>query len=240
MVQNMSKKFIVPKHLALIPDGNRRWCKLYKLNLLHGYNNGIKKFIDFSIWLKELGSSSVTVWALSTENIKNRSKMELNILYGLYIRTSYDKKIIKKLNDNSTKVIIIGNMKKLPYKVVKALAHLEKVTKRNKDFTINLLVAYGGKEDILYAVKHIVKDKIKNKLKQINEEIVEKYIQTASIPNPDLIIRTSGELRMSGFLPWQSSYSELYFSKKYWPDFDQKDLKKALMDFSTRQRRYGK
>lgn len=240
MVQDMREKFIVPKHLALIPDGNRRWSRSHKLNLLQGYNTGIKKFVDFSVWLKKLGALSVTVWTLSTENIKNRSQRELNILYKLYIKTSYDKKIIKKLNDNETKVVIIGNTKIIPLKVMGALNHLQRVTKKNNKFTINLLIAYGGKEDIIYAVKRIVKDKIKKKITQINEEIIRRYIQTALIPDPDLIIRTSGELRMSGFLPWQSSYSELYFSKKYWPDFNQNDLRRIIMNFSKRQRRFGK
>jgi len=236
----MAEKFIVPKHLALIPDGNRRWSRSHKLNLLQGYNTGIKKFVDFSVWLKNMGASSVTVWTLSTENIKNRSKRELNILYNLYIKTSYDKEIIKVLNDNDTKVLIIGNTKIIHLKVMKALNNLQKITRKNSKFTINLLIAYGGKEDIIYAIKHIVKAKIKNKITKINEEIIRKYIQTTLIPDPDLIIRTSGEIRTSGFLPWQSSYSELYFSKKYWPDFNQNDLKRVIMNFSKRQRRFGK
>lgn len=236
----MRRNLNVPDHLALIPDGNRRWSRSNKLNLLYGYDMGIKKFVEFSIWLKELGSSTVTVWALSTENIKNRSKRELDVLYKLYIKASYDKSILDKLKKNGARVVVIGNMSKLPKNVVSALGHLQSVTRNNNKFTINILVAYGGREDIIYAAKRMVKDRITKKINQINSKIIRSYMMTSTLSDPDLIIRTSGELRTSGFLPWQSSYSELYFSKKYWPDFDRSDLKKAIMEFSARQRRYGK
>ncbi len=236
----MQRMLNVPDHLALIPDGNRRWSRSRRLNLLYGYDIGIKKFVDFSMWLKELGSSTVTVWALSTENIKNRSKSELNVLYRLYIKASYDSSILDKLKRNGAKVVVIGNMSKLPKNVVKALEHLERVTRSNNKFTINILIAYGGREDIIYAAKRMVRDRIARKINQINSKIIRSYMMTAALSDPDLIIRTSGELRTSGFLPWQSSYSELYFSKKYWPDFNRDDLKKAIREFSARQRRYGR
>ncbi len=234
------KRISAPKHLALIPDGNRRWSKSHSLSLSMGYDLGIKKFVDFSIWLKDFGASTVTVWALSTENIKNRSKSELSVLYGLYRKASYDNKIISKLEKNDTRVIVTGELDQIPKPVRKALEHIEKITSKHKSFTINLLIAYGGKDDILHAVKNLIKAKAANKIKEINESIIGKYMITSAIPNPDLIIRTSGELRTSGFLPWQSSYSEFYFSKKYWPDFSIKDLKTAIKDYTYRQRRYGK
>jgi undecaprenyl diphosphate synthase len=240
MVDNNRKLSVAPKHLALIPDGNRRWSKSHRLSLSNGYESGIKKFVDFSIWLRGFGASTVTVWALSTENIKNRSGTELSVLYRLYKKASYDKDIISKLEKNDTKVVVTGELDKIPSGVRKALKHIEQITSKNKSFTINLLIAYGGRDDILHAVKDIVKAKATNKIKQINESIIEKYMISSAIPNPDLIIRTSGEFRTSGFLPWQSSYSELYFSKKYWPDFNIRDLKTAIKDYSYRQRRYGK
>jgi undecaprenyl diphosphate synthase len=236
----MQKRVTVPKNFAIIPDGNRRWSKSHRMSLANGYKQGIEKFVDFSIWLKRLGASTVTVWALSTENIENRSSIELSILYKLYKKASYDKKLIDLLNKNETKVVVIGNMRRLPSDVVLALKHLQNVTKKNAKFTINLLIAYGGRDDILYAAKRLLNDSINKKIKVINERILQSYMMTAGIPEPDIIIRTSGELRTSGFLPWQSSYSELYFSKKYWPDFGIDDLKAAISDFSSRQRRYGK
>lgn len=236
----MRKGLTVPKNFAIIPDGNRRWSKSHRMNLAEGYKQGINKFVDFSIWLKRLGASTVTVWALSTENIENRSKMELSILYRLYKKASYDRKLINLLNKNETRVVVIGNMRRLPSDVVMALKHLERVTRMNTKFTINLLIAYGGKDDILYAAKRLVNDSINKKISRINERVLQSYMMTSGVPEPDIIIRTSGELRTSGFLPWQSSYSELYFSKKYWPDFGINDLKAAISDFSSRQRRYGK
>jgi undecaprenyl diphosphate synthase len=240
---NMGKKSnagagSVPSHVALIPDGNRRWSGLHKFALFRGYDNGVKKFIDFSIWAKGFGIKTLTVWALSTENIKSRSRVELGALYGLYVRTATDPKILEKLRSNGAKVKVIGNLGMLPTRVAKALRHLEKRTEAYKDFTINLLVGYGGRDDLLYAFRGL--DRTAGSAGSMDEDFVRQHIRTASVPDVDLIIRTSGEMRLSGFLPWQSDYSELYFAKKYWPDFERKDLVKALKVFAQRQRRFGK
>ncbi len=231
-------KLIIPKHLALIPDGNRRWAKQNRMNLLRGYSFGIKKFVEFSVWLKSIGASSLTVWALSTDNIQKRSAVELNVLYKLYIKAATDKKIIKTLNENKARITIIGNRSLLPKKVDQALRSIEEKTKMYNDFYINILVAYGGREDILYAVKRLLSDRVSPSALTYSE--VKSSLRTAQIEDPDLIIRTSGEKRLSGLLPWQSSYSELYFSKKYWPDFTKNDLENAVKEFSRRKRRYGK
>jgi undecaprenyl diphosphate synthase len=228
----------VPNHVALIPDGNRRWSGLHKFAIFRGYDNGVKKFIDFSVWAKGFGIKTLTVWALSTENIKSRSKVELGALYRLYVRTATDPKILEELRSNGAKVKVIGNLNMLPTKVAKALRYLEKKTAAYKDFTINLLVGYGGRDDLLYAFRGL--NGTTSNMASMNEEYVRQHIRTASVPDVDLIIRTSGEMRLSGFLPWQSDYSELYFAKKYWPDFERKDLVKALRVFAQRQRRFGK
>lgn len=230
----------VPKHLALIPDGNRRWSSTHRLQIFNGYQKGVKKFIDFTIWAKGFGVKTVTVWALSTENIKNRSTAELKVLYNLYINASKDPEILETLRANGAKVNIVGNSLLLPKKVKDALASLEERTKTYKDFTINLLIGYGGRDDILFAIKKIYNYAMKGKINDIDEALVNSNIRTADLPDVDFIIRTSGEMRLSGFLPWQSDYSELYFAKKYWPDFNKKDLEKALQDFSERQRRFGR
>ena len=236
---NSKKLKYVPEHLALIPDGNRRWSSSHKLQLLNGYHMGVRKFVDVSIWAKGFGVKTLTVWALSTENIKNRSKTEMGILYRLFVNAAYDPAIYQLLKDNNARIKIIGNSNLLPKKVKLALQSIENKTKRYTDFTINLLIGYGGRDDMLYAFKKIYNYAIQGKINGITEDIVNENMRTASIPDVDFIIRTSGEMRLSGFLPWQSGYSELYFAKKYWPDFGKKDLEKALKVFSERQRRFG-
>jgi undecaprenyl diphosphate synthase len=230
----------VPAHLALIPDGNRRWASTNGKGIINGYALGIKKFVDFSLWLKAFGVRTLTVWALSLDNIEQRKSMELNILYDLYIKASKDKKLLDKLEECGAKVNVIGKTEVLPKKVREALESVERRTREYKDFTINLLVAYGGRADLIEALKKAAVATKGSYVANITEENVKNNLMTASIPDADLIIRTSGEKRLSGFLPWQSNYSELYFSKKYWPDFGRTDLKRALVEFSDRHRRFGK
>jgi undecaprenyl diphosphate synthase len=229
----------VPQHVALIPDGNRRWSRSHKFKLYSSYSLGIEKFINFSIWAKSFGVKTLTVWALSTENISNRSRGELSILYRLYTRMANDKKIFDTLKRNGARIIVIGNLSKVPKPVRTALYGLERRTKTFKELSINILIGYGGRDDIIHAVKRIISDR-RMKIRNINENLIRAYLRTAALPDADLIIRTSGETRLSGFLPWQSGYSELYFANKYWPDFGKKDLERALKYFSTRQRRFGK
>jgi undecaprenyl diphosphate synthase len=230
----------IPSHLALIPDGNRRWSKSNRLSIFTGYAKGVKKFIQFGTWAKSFGVETLTVWALSTENIKNRGKDELNGFYQLLINVTKDPEMLEMLDSNGARVQIIGNMQMIPKKVRIALKSLEARTKNYKDFTINMLVGYGGKDDIIHACKKVYNYAVQGKINAITEAMINESIRTASVPKVDLIIRTSGEQRLSGFLPWQSDYSELYFAKKYWPDFDKSDLEKALNTFSERKRRFGK
>lgn len=240
MTRRGNKKLTyVPKHLALIPDGNRRWSSAHKLTIFKGYQTGVDKFINFGMWAKGFGVSTLTVWALSTENVKNRSKTEINILYTLLIRWANDPGLLQRLKENNARVKIIGNLQLLPKQVKSALLSLERKTNIYKDFTINVLIGYGGKDDLLHAFKKAYDYVLKNKA-TLTESLVSKYMRTASLPEVDFIIRTSGEMRLSGFLPWQSDYSELYFAKKYWPDFNKNDLKVALKAFSERQRRFGR
>ena len=155
MVKSSARVRSVPSHVALIPDGNRRWSFLHRFELLKGYDRGAKKFADFSVWAKSFGIKTLTVWALSTENIRNRSKSDLAALYKVYINVANDPKILETLRKNGAKVIIVGNLSVLPVKVIKAFRHLENKTKTYKDFTINLLVGYGGRDDLLYAFRKL-------------------------------------------------------------------------------------
>lgn len=230
----------VPEHLALIPDGNRRWSSHHRLGLLNGYKRGVQKFVEFSIWAKGFGVKTLTVWALSTENIKNRSRIEISALYNLYVKAAKDPKMLDMLTSNHARIKIIGNTGLLPRKVRDALKSLEKKTEKYKEFTINLLIGYGGKDDLLYAFRKVYDYAVNGKINNITESVINSSMRTATIPDVDFVIRTSGEMRLSGFLPWQSDYSELYFAKKYWPDFNKKDLERALRVFSDRQRRFGK
>ena len=229
----------VPKTIALIPDGNRRWAKGHKLSVLSGYQLGVKKFIDFSEWCKDFGVKNITVWALSTENL-NRPKHELKVLFGLYKKAANDPKIFARLQKNNTKFNVIGNKSLLPDDVRIALEGLESRTSKNKERVINMLVGYGGKEDILHAAKEYAKSAIKiGKVFTLTDESFKKYLRSYAIPEIDFVIRTSNEERISGFLPWQISYSELYFADKYWPDFARGDLQKALSEYGRRVRRFG-
>ncbi|MGC8669913.1 MAG: polyprenyl diphosphate synthase [Candidatus Micrarchaeia archaeon] len=234
MATKMKPEVKVPYHIALIPDGNRRWARSHKIKFFNGYNLGVKKFVSFSIWAKALGVKVLTVWALSTENLKNRSKSELNILFKIYIKAAKSVEILKMLRENNAKVNVIGNLNLLPAEVRKALHSLERKTKNYSEFTINLLIGYGGREDLIYALRH------SKKSQTASDETFKSYLITSKVPDVDLIIRTSGEKRLSGFLPWQASYSELYFAKKYWPDFNKDDLRKAITNYSKRERRFGK
>lgn len=236
----MSKIENVPRHLALIPDGNRRWSKSKGLKLLSGYSTGIRKFIDFSIWSKEFGIKTLSVWALSTENIRNRSKSELSMFYNLFTKEASDPKILSDLVSNRVRVKVIGDTTMLPAQLKKALRKVEAKTRKFTDLTINLLIGYGGRDDIVHAARMAAMHAVRTGSTSISESDVKANLRTNSIADADLIIRTSGEKRLSGFLPWQSTYSELYFAKKYWPDFSKKDLKLALADYSRRQRRFGR
>jgi undecaprenyl diphosphate synthase len=236
----MSKIENVPRHLALIPDGNRRWSKSKGLKLLRGYSTGIRKFIDFSIWSKEFGIKTLSVWALSTENIHNRSKSELSMFYNLFTKEASDPKILSDLVSNRVRVKVIGDTTMLPAQLKKALRKVEAKTRKFTDLTINLLIGYGGRDDIVHAARMAAMHAVRTGSTSISESDVKANLRTNSIADADLIIRTSGEKRLSGFLPWQSTYSELYFAKKYWPDFSKKDLKLALADYSRRQRRFGR
>ncbi len=224
-----------PAHLAIIPDGNRRWSKQKNLNLLRGYSNGVRKFIEVSIWAKSFGVKMISLWALSTDNIRNRSRAELSTLYCLFIKATNDPDIIRMLKENNARVRVIGNTRILPKSLRAALRGLERRTRYYNSFFINILVGYGGREDIAYAANRIARNGGRFSCENIRENLM-----SANIPDVDMIIRTSGEARLSGLLPWQGAYSELYFSNKYWPSFTKNDLKTAIASFSRRERRFGR
>jgi undecaprenyl diphosphate synthase len=227
-----------PLHVAIIPDGNRRWSRTHRFQLQQGYSVGIQKIVDLCAWAKHQGVQTLSVWALSTENITGRSKGELRLLYELYIKAAKDKKLLKQLEDNQARITVIGDMRLLPKRLKAALQGLEEKTKMYQQLSINLLVGYGGRDDIIYAARSLLAQKIQGD--DIDDDAIKAELRTANIPDVDLIIRTSGERRLGGFLPWQSNYSELYFARKYWPDFGKQDLKRAIDAYRRRQRRFGR
>ncbi|PJE69598.1 MAG: di-trans,poly-cis-decaprenylcistransferase [Candidatus Staskawiczbacteria bacterium CG10_big_fil_rev_8_21_14_0_10_38_10] len=225
----------VPQHIVLFPDGNRRWAKKHGLPTLKGHFRGKDNLRGFLTWCKNKGVKVITVFGFSTENW-NRSRKEIDYLMNLFERyLSEDKEIFQ---ENGVRVRIIGQKKRLPKSLQKVVTEIEGLTKNNKDFYLNLAVSYGGKWDILQAVQKIIKDRISTE--KINEELFENYLSTAGLPVPDLVIRAGGEMRLSNFVIWQAAYSELYFSKKLWPEFTEKDLDRALEEYNLRQRRFGR
>jgi len=230
----MNKK--IPNHIVLFPDGNRRWAKKKNWPALKGHQQGYQKLEDFLKWCQKKGVKILTVFGFSTENWK-RSKEEVDYLMKLFEGALSKKEKIEKFQKARVRVRIIGEKEKLSKSLQKVIANIEKVTRDNSDFYLNLAVSYGGRWDIVQAIKRIVSQKIP--IEDINEELVEGFLSTAGLPEPDLIIRAGGEKRFSNFVLWQAAYSELYFSPKLWPDFDERDFQKAIDDYASRQRRFG-
>lgn len=227
----------IPDAVGIIPDGNRRWARRHQLSFFSGYHYGVQKFIDFSEWCKEFGVKNISVWALSTENI-NRSRAEVAALFNIYRKFAKDRNLIDKLHRNETKFVVVGDRKLLPGDLSRSLAAIEKATGAYDTRTINLLLGYGGREDIIAAVKRVIAEKARYGA-SITEQLFRKFLVSSAVPDIDFVIRTSGEERLSGFLPWQAGYAELYFSKKLWPDFTRSDFKRALDDYGRRRRRFG-
>lgn len=225
----------IPKHIVLFPDGNRRWAKEKGLKSLEGHMQGYKNLLDFSEWCKNRGVKVLTAFGFSTENW-NRTEEEVNYLMKLLEKCLVDN--LETYEKEGTRVRVIGQRDRLPEPLKEAIKTTEEKTKDNDKLFLNLAISYGGKWDILNAVKKIVEEKIP--AEKIDEALFESYLSTAGLPNPDLVIRAGGEKRMSNFVLWQAAYSELYFSPKLWPDFSEKDLDQALEEFDRRQRRFGK
>ena len=226
----------IPNHIVLFPDGNRRWARKKGLPALRGHQKGYQNFKDFLKWCQKKGVKVLTVFGFSTENWK-RSDKEVNYLMKLFGDGLKKKNEIKKFQKAGVRVKIIGQKKRLPKSLQKTIASVEKLTKKNTNFYLNLAVSYGGRWDIVQAIKKIISKKIP--AKDINENLVENLLSTAGLASPDLIIRAGGERRFSNFVLWQAAYSELYFSPKLWPDFSEDDFEKALADYARRQRRFG-
>lgn len=232
----------LPQHIALILDGNRRWSSKQGVDLRTGYLVGAEKLRDVLNWIYDLNIRIVTIYALSTENLK-RSREEVELLLSLFYEKLLEISSSKEFSKHNVRVKFIGRKDLLPNNLVKLMEKLEQETQSNNDFILNVAIGYGGRQEIVDAIKKIVLSFSENKIKldDINEQLVEKYLYTShlSYPNPDLIIRTSGEFRISNFLIWQSAYSEFFITDVLWPDFRKIDLYRAIRSFQGRVRRYG-
>lgn len=235
----MKSDIQLPRHVALIMDGNRRWARERRYPDFIGHKKGeerIEPIIDYAI---ERGISYLTFWAFSTENWK-RGKDEVQFLLNLY-RRNLDKKI-NSFHKKNVKVKVIGNVSLFPEDIINKTKQWEEKTAQNSRITVNFALSYGGRDEILRAIEKWRASSLRQNSGQakLTEEEFEKYLDTAGQPDPDLLIRTGGEMRLSGFLLWQIEYCELYFSNKYWPDFTSGEFQKALDEFTIRRRRYGK
>ncbi|PLX25876.1 isoprenyl transferase [Candidatus Parcubacteria bacterium] len=224
----------VPQHIGIILDGNRRWAKARSKPTLFGHQKGFENLKTIANHAYEKGIKIMTVYAFSTENW-NRSKEEVSYLMDLF--KLMVTKEVKELDKNGIKLNILGNTRAFDDELQSGIKTAIKKTKNNTKGTLNVCLNYGGRAEILNAVKNIIKDKINPD--KIDEKLFAKYLYTKDMPDPDLIIRTSGEQRLSGFLTWQSVYSEFYFPQKDWPAFTTKDLDKAIEEFQKRGRRFG-
>jgi len=224
-----------PKHIAIILDGNRRFAKKLMLEPWKGHEYGKEKVEKLLDYAKDLGIKEITLYCLSCENIKSRPKNELVYLFRIF-KEAFKTISKEKIEKNRIKIRFIGNLHLLPQDLREECKKLEKATINNSNFIVNFAIAYGGRQEIIDAVKSIIKNKIKPE--ELTEEIFEKNLLLSS--EPDMIIRTGGEKRTSNFLPWQSTYSEWFFLDKFWPEFDKKDLIECIEEFKARKRNYGK
>jgi undecaprenyl diphosphate synthase len=224
------------QHVALIMDGNRRWAKEKKLPAFAGHQKGYQQIEKIVNRADELEIEYITFWAFSTENW-TRSKDEVTYLLNLF-RKILKGKLFDKLIKKNGKLCVLGNISTFPKDLQKEIARVIEESKDNTGIQINIALNYGGREEILQAVQKIVIDKINNE--DITEELFSQYLYTSKQPDPDLIIRTGGAQRLSGYLPWQSVYSELYFTDIYWPDFGVDEFDRAIEEYERRERRFGK
>lgn len=230
----MEKK--IPYHVAIITDGNRRWARKRGFPPLQGHLAGYKNFKRILKHCQKRGVKVLTAFGFSSENW-TRSKQEVGYLMKLLENGLSNKKDIKELNDLGVRIKIIGQKERLPESLKRVVEKVENLTKNNEKFHLNLAVSYGGKWDISQAVQKIIRKKIP--AEKVSEDLINSYLTTAGLPDPDLVIRAGGEKRLSNFLLWQTAYSELYFTEKFWPELSEKDLDDALTDFARRKRRFG-
>ena len=228
----------LPTHIAIIMDGNRRWAKAQGKPAGFGHKAGAKTLENIVRYANKIGLKYITVYAFSTENWK-RAEEEVSGL--MLLLQNYLSDYAKRADTENIRIKVLGDITKFPTGTQKSINECIERTKGNTGVTLNIALNYGGRAEIVEAIKQISQDIKSNKIseEQITEDLINNYLYTKNMPDPDLIIRTSGEIRLSGFLAWQSTYSELYFIEKNWPDFTDKDLDEAISEYNKRTRKFG-
>jgi undecaprenyl diphosphate synthase len=229
----------VPSHVAVIMDGNGRWAKSRGEDRLFGHNSGVKSVREVLKASQKIGVKYLTLYTFSTENW-NRPQDEVDGLMTLFVKTITGE--VEELHKNGVKINVIGNIKQMPSLAQDALNGAMEYTKNNKGITLTLALSYSSRWEMIEAVKNIAIDVKNQKVQEseINDELFSSYLATNNLPDPELLIRTSGETRISNFLLWQIAYSELYFTDTLWPDFGEEDFYKAILTYQSRERRFGK
>lgn len=229
---------VLPNHIAIIMDGNGRWAKQHTMGRIRGHKKGAQAVRTVVRSCREIGIKHLTLFALSTENL-GRPADEVQALMSLL--DEYLSKELKELQKQEIRLTAIGQLNNLNKKVKEKLLETMAATVNNKQMILNLALSYGGRDEIISAIKKLIEDTRSDKvqLNDINKEMFSSYLQTSDLPDPDLLIRTSGEFRISNFLLWQLAYTELYFTDVLWPDFKKDDLLKAIASYQKRERRFG-
>jgi len=232
---------MMPRHISMIMDGNRRFAWNRSMDTEAGHAAGKQRLKDVMRWILDLEIPYLTVYALSTENLTSREGEELDTLFDLYVSGLEEISRDPMVHENRVKVQVVGRTELLPERLRKAIAEAEAATSQYSDFLFTVCLAYGGREEIVDAVKTIAADHAAGDLDldSIDPVAISSRLYTADLPDPDLVIRTSGEERVSNFLLWQIAYSELYFTDVHWPSFRRRDLYEAIDDYQLRRRRYG-
>ena len=228
----------MPKHIAIIMDGNRRWAKQNNLNYKIGHKKGAETLEKIAKYANKIGLKALTAYAFSTENWK-RSEEEVGAL--MLLLRNYLDRFSKDCDVENIRINIIGNINALEEGLKNSIINAMEKTKNNTGVVLNIAINYGGRDEITRAVKKIAEEITENRIKpeDINEQLISNYLDTKNQPEPDLIIRTGGEIRLSNFLTWESVYSEFLFMEKYWPDFTEEDLDNAINVFQNRKRNFG-
>lgn len=236
--EEILQKGNLPRHIAIIMDGNGRWAKMQGLPRIAGHRAGVESVREVVRACGELQIEVLTLYAFSVENWR-RPKTEVSILMELLLQTVEEE--LEELQENDVKLMTMGRLHDLPVETRQALEEAVKATSDNKGLILNLALSYGGRAEIVDAVRRLAQDVESGRLlpQKINEDVFRRYLYTTDLPDPDLLIRTSGELRVSNFLLWQLAYTEIWVTNVLWPDFRRKHLYQAIRDYQGRQRRFG-
>lgn len=236
MKKELDEKNHIPKHVGIIMDGNRRWAEARGLGFNEGHEAGAKNLEKIVDRAEELGIKHLTIYTLSTENWRKRTQKEVRGIFNLLLKMIREKK--EEYQKKGVKLFVLGNFQAFPKKVARAIEEMLKIVLRHERMKVNVALNYGGRDEIIRAIKNIIKEGIPPE--KINEKLVAEHLYTNGQPDPDLIIRTGGEVRLSNFLLWQMSYAELYFTDTLWPDFGPAEFDQAIVEYQKRKRRFGK